>query len=512
MTTGQPQMAGSADVLRRRNRLATFDLLSPQPIEQRLNITIAVAILMSLAYALGMLIDSAKPPLPNSPLWFVKLVPIPFPAIWHVTEVVIIIGWCIAAVAGTIGLLLARTGSAARGVQVARVSKIIVLTALLLPYAILPITVIFGSIGHLLLCVPTTAFGLWLLQRMQRFRKLPLRLPLMGFGWGAVIAAGFSICMTGWFAHYAANFFLDFTDPEGMQERLFTSMALNSGVFSELGKIAGIALLFLFYRRHVDNIVSGIVIGAAVGLGFNFTESLQYMNAGGLAGLINPGGAASQYWSHQFLGLMAFHVAFSAIAGAGFGVARQLREPKQRWIAVICGCLTAIGAHFTSDIVHLQFLLPKMRWSHNNPWFETLVTEPLLIAITSGLFVVLYLILLSRGHRSQANGLSAQTQAEASTGLGAITPEETPILLSPTSRFFIRINTLRNIGLPAYRLIRNLHTAQLELVTSRWHRARRETDPDAIDESVYRNRVLALKRQLATSPAPIPDNSIEVTP
>ena len=508
MTLDQPKASRAPEGFHRRKTLAAFDLLAPQRIAQQLKIAILLAIVISVVYAIGLLIDLTKPPLPNSPLSFIRLIQIPFPAIWHISEVIVLVGWGAAALAGVLGLIWARVG-AAHGAA-ARACQLVVLAALFLPFAIFPFATVFGNEGYALLCVPTTAFALWLVRRMQPHRKLPLHIVFMGFGWGALIAAGFSIAMTSRFAHYAANVFLEFDlfDLEGMQTRLFTSAALNNAVSSELGKIVGIALLFMLFRHHFDDIVSGIVIGAAVGIGANFIESIQVMAASD-ATLFNVGGPASQYWSHQVLGLMTSHVALGALAGAGFGAARQLQGVGQRWIAVLCGCGTAMAGHFASDVIRIQFLLPRTRWAKESPWFETLAIEALLIAVTTGPFVVMYLILLRRGIRNQAAGLSAQIRAEALSGSGAITSTEIPIIRRSAARFFIRVDTLRSSTLPEFRHIRKLQAAQLDLVTSRWHRVRGETDPKSPDESVHRERVLVLKRQHAHPDPPSTPNATE---
>lgn len=44
-------------------------------------------------------------------------------------------------------------------------------------------------------------------------------------------------------------------------------------------------------------------------------------------GLSDPGAGAYASWGRQTLGLMAAHLAFTAVVGAGFGIAAQLREP-----------------------------------------------------------------------------------------------------------------------------------------------------------------------------------------
>src|SRR5207302_1089315 len=58
---------------------------------------------------------------------------------------------------------------------------------------------------------------------------------------------------------------------------LVTSLAFMAGILEELAKGLAVLLLFLIMRNEFDDVVDGIVYGAAVGLGFNFLESISYM-------------------------------------------------------------------------------------------------------------------------------------------------------------------------------------------------------------------------------------------
>src|SRR5207237_10447130 len=50
-----------------------------------------------------------------------------------------------------------------------------------------------------------------------------------------------------------------------------------AGILEELAKGLAVLMLFLIMRNEVDDVVDGIVYGAAVGLGFNLLESMSYM-------------------------------------------------------------------------------------------------------------------------------------------------------------------------------------------------------------------------------------------
>src|SRR4029077_17877618 len=91
---------------------------------------------------------------------------------------------------------------------------------------------------------------------------------------------------------------------------LDVSTAFSAGILEELAKGSAVLLLFLVMRNEFDDVVDGIVYGAAVGLGFNFMESISYMtnlyaifqpeNAGGFA-------AGAQWYFRQVLGLFFGH-------------------------------------------------------------------------------------------------------------------------------------------------------------------------------------------------------------
>jgi hypothetical protein len=264
-------------------------------------------------------------------------------------------------------------------------------------------------------------------------------------------------------------------------------LGLDAGIFEELAKGAGVAFLYLLCRRWFDGVVSGVVIGATVGLGFNLAETIEYMSGGG---------ALFQYWARQSVALMGSHVAFTALIGAGFGVARQLPDRRARRVAIGCGFLAAMGAHFMNDACLGFFAGVEKTWLAPGPAVDAVLIQPLVLIILQGPFVAMYILLLRRGLRSQAAGLSRELGAEAQAGTGAVTAAEIPVLLDARRRFRLRVLAFRRHGgLEAYRYVGRLQAAQLDLATQRWHCSRGEADPWAEDEATLRARVLQLKRE-----------------
>jgi hypothetical protein len=97
--------------------------------------------------------------------------------------------------------------------------------------------------------------------------------------------------------------------------------------------------------------------------------------------------------------------------------------------------------------------------------------------------------LVRRGLRTQLAGLTTELQGETGDPSAAITPPEVPILLDPRQRRALRVAAFRRHGSPAYRNLRRLHAAQLDLAAHRWHRARGESTDGHDHLTALRERV-----------------------
>ncbi|TYB57408.1 PrsW family intramembrane metalloprotease [Nonomuraea sp. PA05] len=347
-----------------------------------------------------------------------------------------------------------------------------------------------------LVCLPTTVYALWLVHCMQRFRRVPVPLLLTALGWGAVVAAGFGLTMNEWWRSFST---LHFPLPDNILDATRLKdigLPMISGFFEELGKGAGVAILFLLYRRHFHSVVSGVVIGAATGLGFNFVESVTYMAA------MDGSGAGFHFWARQVAGLMAAHTAFTAITGAAFGIARQLHSRPQQITTIALGFCTAAGAHFCNNAMLDYITKESHKWFTIGDTVNVLVLMPAQLLLFQGPLVVLYVLLVRRGLRSEAAGLRVALANLPDASRDAITEPEAAVLLSPARRFRLKVDALRagaNLrhGIAAYLRLARLHAAQLELATEHWHRLRGEADPSAPDEASSRARVQAIKAVLA---------------
>jgi len=332
-------------------------------------------------------------------------------------------------------------------------------------------------------CLPTTAAGLLIIRRLDRNEKEPWLLVLVATAWGAIVST--SLAFWGealWDLTFSASFI-----PGPAAD---ASTAYSAGIFEELAKGTAVLLLYLVMRDEFDDVVDGIVYGAAVGIGFNFMESIGYMThmyavlapeGGGVAG------AAVQWYWRQVIGLFFGHAAYTALIGAGIGIARQLPRLRQRVLVIACGFLAAIAAHFAWDAWQALAL-----GGAKSPSVQLLLLHTRYLFMV-GPFVAVLLVLLAMGLELEGSALTRHLRAEAATGEDAVRPDEVPVLMSPRQRFRARMAALTRGGPGAYLRLSRLQTAQLSLAMERWHRERREIDEPLAAEDELRRRVLALR-------------------
>jgi len=332
-----------------------------------------------------------------------------------------------------------------------------------------------------LACLPTTAFGLVVVRRLDRNHKEPWRLVLVAAAWGAIVATSLVVWGETIWETSAQHALVP-------GPGLDTSLAFMAGILEEVSKGLAVLLLFLVMRNEFDDVVDGIVYGAAVGLGFNYLESISYMT--NIYAIFAPegiGGVAAglQWYARQVLGLFFGHATYTAFIGAGVGIARQLPSMRQKTLAIVAGFIVAIAGHFAWDAWAALFPIDNTIFVIFEIHLRTLILE--------GPFTAALIALLIFGIRYEGQNLLDQLRKEAATGAGAILPAEVPILASPWQRLRQRLHALNRAGFSAYFKIARLQTAQLDLAMERWHRERKEIDTPLEAEQKLRERVIQLR-------------------
>ena len=337
-----------------------------------------------------------------------------------------------------------------------------------------------------LACVPTTAFALFVVRRIDRNEKEPWRLVLVAAAWGAIVATSLVIWGESFWEAIAVRTLVPGPGLDATQ-------AFSAGLLEELGKGSAVVLLFLVMRNEFDDVVDGIVYGAAVGLGFNFMETITYMT--NLYAVFTPENAGAavagfQWYARQVLGLFMGHATYTAFVGAGIGIARQMPTPGRKVLAVAAGFIVAIAAHFSWDAWLTLFPV-------SGNFLTELIEVHLRTLVMTGPFTAGVIALLIWGLRNESSALAAQLQMEATTGAGAVLPQEVEILIHPWQRFSERWRALEHGGPGAYARLGRLQAAQLDLAMQRWHRARQELDTSEDIENELRRRIFVLRQQAA---------------
>ncbi|SCL56502.1 Protease prsW family protein [Micromonospora citrea] len=332
-----------------------------------------------------------------------------------------------------------------------------------------------------LLSVPTTVFALWTFRRMQRNRRPPWWLILVAFAWGLLVASYFSQ-MVEVMLHTVVTAEV----PPGTATIIAHSAA--AAFPEELVKGAGVAAVVLLAWRRVDGMLGGIVVGACVGLGFQFAESISYMTQ-------NFDAVLYQHWYRQVTGLLVSHATYTGIIGAGVGLATQLNSWPRRVTCAASGFAFAVAAHLVWDICAMGHFY----WESDDPTIQLFVAQPVNLLVLKGPAFAVLLFLVVLALRRETRSLHRQLRAEAADPTGAVTPAEVSVLLDAPRRFMMRLHTLLWESPAAYRRIKRLHAAQLDLAFARWRRERGEPQPPSTEEAL-RQLILELKTE-----APAPD-------
>ncbi|MBT2408516.1 MULTISPECIES: PrsW family glutamic-type intramembrane protease [unclassified Streptomyces] len=343
------------------------------------------------------------------------------------------------------------------------------LVALLGPFALMGLAVLATYPLTALACVPSTAFVLWLLHHGQRFARLPLSVLLTAFGWGAFIVFGLGRAYSGLAFATVYGYLLkdpgspaDLTAPLQGLYRVIDFLILHLSVVNVLLVAAGVVMILLLFRHRVTDTVTGLVLGAAVGLGYTFVESVLFIRLYGAMSSFTGATGGFEYWIRQSIGLLGGQVACGALLGAGLGLAAQTRQRRRRALIAGAALVAAVGGAVATEI--LSAWLSHLVGDHIEVGsaFDTLVVSPLLWLLPQAPFIVLAVLLLMTGRRARALAAQVALSAEAAEG-GAITPGEAPFLTNPALRFWALAGTWRWYGRNAALALLRLQSAQLDL-------------------------------------------------
>ncbi len=314
---------------------------------------------------------------------------------------------------------------------------------------------------------------LWVLDRRERESVW-----LFGgaIAWGAVISTGLSALFNALgFGFIALGLELAGAMDDSMVIGELLAAALIAPPVEEAAKGLGVLLLFWFARAEFDNLRDGLIYGALVGLGFNIAEVALYVMNGYLETGTAPIGEqfATRF---VFLGLNG-HLLWSALVGAGLGLARQTSRRRLHYVAPIGGYLVALIGHALNNSVGIFVLVIFLAMMGYDLSVEASVSVPALwlaaalmhLLIQSGPYL-LFGILLVQSSRWERKVLRDYLADEVD-GVTVLPEEYTSIQ-----------GTIPLLGTHALarrggRRTRRIANAQTELAFRKWHLARDNGDP-----------------------------------
>ena len=349
--------------------------------------------------------------------------------------------------------------------------------ALVLLAADRPDAIAVGFLLALLPVGPLVACYLWL----DRYEPEPVRLLMLAFFWGALVATGAALAIQ------------TFDQLLNASDEVWSAVVM-APITEEAGK-GVFVLLLLWSRRHViDGLLDGLVYAGLVGIGFAFTENILYF-AGAYTGGpdFGAGGLGSATGLFVLRGIFSpfAHPLFTSAIGLGVGIMITTRSTTLRWVAPVVGYVVAVLLHAawngSAFLAGGEFFLFTY-----------------LFAMVPGFLVVAGLAMWFRVREGAVLARSLTDLAKR----GYLRAEEVPWLVRLPARRSARSNAALRGGKPAERLMREYQQQAIEFAVLH-HRVMRGTAPDDFDArgALMAERLAALRAHLM-----LPQHAADTTP
>ena len=187
-------------------------------------------------------------------------------------------------------------------------------------------------LASLLAAIIPMVLYLYIIWRMDKYEREPLKAVLQHFVWGALGAIGFALAGDAFLSY---QFEKVIVDPSTLS---LVETILVAPFVEEITK--GIFLVFTVASLKFDNLTDGLVYGGAIGLGFGMTENFLYFLSYGTT-------------FHTWVALVIIRSGFSAvmhcIATATFGAflgTAKFSPPVLKVSLPFVGLITAMFIHF----------------------------------------------------------------------------------------------------------------------------------------------------------------------
>lgn len=273
--------------------------------------------------------------------------------------------------------------------------------------------------------------------------------------WGGAVGCGFSIVLNG-LGHDAVSAFL------GSGDAYTWTAILVAPVVEEVTKGLAVLAVFWFLYDEFDNLLEGLILGAASGLGFALVENCVY----NVRFLQEGEQALWVYGTYRIVATALIgHPIYTGLAGAGLGLLRSAPPgQRSRFLYPFLGLGAAILLHvsWNATSVYLGGAL-------EGRGLLSLISNALLLGGAGvAVFTAAYLWASRRERRVLTTYLSEEIEK------GFVERRELDSFYEPFGRLRYEWGGLRQ-SWQVYRLRRALRRAQVELAFRKWHLARGET-------------------------------------
>jgi protease PrsW len=349
--------------------------------------------------------------------------------------------------------------------------------------AVIPVGFILvpNALGGVLMAVPGLAMAVAVLYRVQRYRRIPLRYCLVAVTWGGTFAitAGHQLLPT---LHLGIAYWIRRPDVA-----MGPDLVLPAPLWEEIVKGLGVLAVFAYLRRRYDQPVHGFVLGAMVGVGFNFVETSRYA-------MYNFNAAILQVWVRQWVSGVAFgHVLFTGLIGVAIALSYRQRHVVAKLAVAAAGLGLGMAAHFVWNWTASTNRQPV---AFDDATLGTLLGYPLNYLILSGPFLLILVIALMLTAKHEQGELRAGLTAEVRGGHAAVSKGEAAVLAHPKLRRVHRLLCARALGWRAYAAVGHLQQLQLDLAYERVRLARQVGRVPAASPTALRHDIQALRRRI----------------